>query len=131
MMYMYDAGLFYYMLGNIAPQYRSVMKAVQLVAILKHSVLKSYGIDKVLLPFMDDIRALEQVSDKVLYYCYMYVTCYRIRVWTLIYMVVSTTSEVQLALFLLTTLQPGTLVATKLWHLLCASVNIVWQLLRT
>lgn len=56
-------GIFYYTLGNISPEFRSSTKMIQLLAVVKHSVLKSYGIDRVLQPFMDDIHALEQVSS--------------------------------------------------------------------
>ena len=53
------------MLGNISPEYRSSTTTIQLLAVVKHSVLKRYGIDKVLEPFMDDIHSLEQVSISI------------------------------------------------------------------
>ena len=61
------SGIFYYLLGNISSQYRSCLKFIQLLAIVKHSYLKSYGINKILEPFMNDIRALESVCILILY----------------------------------------------------------------
>jgi hypothetical protein len=58
-------GLFYYTLGNISPRYRSSLKAIQLITVVKHSILKDYGIDKILEPFIEDIKALEMVSPRV------------------------------------------------------------------
>lgn len=60
--YSLSSRIFYYLLGNISLEYRSTTKAIQLLAVVKCSVLKYYGIDKVLEPFMDDIHQLEQVS---------------------------------------------------------------------
>ena len=53
-------GIFYCTLGNISPEHRSSTKAIQLLTVVK---LRSYGIDKVLQPFMDDIHALEEVNS--------------------------------------------------------------------
>lgn len=49
------------MLGNISPKYRSTHPCIQLLAVVKSSVLQQYGADKILEPFMDDIKSLEQV----------------------------------------------------------------------
>lgn len=46
------------MLGNISPKYRSTHPCM---AVVKSSVLQQYGADKILEPFMDDIKSLEQV----------------------------------------------------------------------
>ena len=51
--------MFYYILGNLSPQYRSTLKSIQLLAITKVSVLQSHGPDKILENFMKDIRKLE------------------------------------------------------------------------
>ena len=59
----FSPGVFYYCLGNISPQYRSSLNAIQLFAIVKQSCLKYYGINKILEPFMEDIKALENVSS--------------------------------------------------------------------
>ena len=54
-------GLFYYQLGNLSPQYRSSTKSIHLVAIAKSSVIVKYGANKILEPFMDAIKKLEEV----------------------------------------------------------------------
>ena len=53
---------FYYSLGNISPVYHSTMKAIQLLAITKSSVLTKYCPDVILHNFMEDIKKLESVS---------------------------------------------------------------------
>jgi len=52
----------YYTLGNINPKYRSQLDAIQLLAIATSPVIKKYGIDAILEPFLDDLQYLEQVS---------------------------------------------------------------------
>lgn len=56
--------LIYYTLGNVHPKYRSRLMCIQLLAVVKSSVLQQYGPDVVLEPFMDDIKTLESVSNK-------------------------------------------------------------------
>ena len=56
-----STALFYYMLGNISPKYRSSLKSIQLVAVAKSKDVSKYGIDRVLEPFMKDIQCLERV----------------------------------------------------------------------
>lgn len=53
--------LFYYTLGNISPKYRSRMRCIQLLTVVKSTVLQTYGVDTILEPFMEDLKALEQV----------------------------------------------------------------------
>ena len=55
-------GVFYYQLGNISPQYRSLLRSIQLVAIAESAVIAKYGSNKILEPFMADIHKLEQVK---------------------------------------------------------------------
>lgn len=57
-------GVIYYTLGNIRSQYRSRLDAIQLLAIATSPVVKKYGIDAILEPFLDDLQYLEQVSAK-------------------------------------------------------------------
>ena len=52
----------YYTLGNISPKYRSQQDAIQLLAIATYPVIKKYGIDAILAPFLDELQYLEQVS---------------------------------------------------------------------
>ena len=53
--------MFYYLLGNISPQFRSQLKAIQLVCVAPALVVKSHGIDAVLEPFVEDMK-LEKVD---------------------------------------------------------------------
>ena len=55
-------GLFYYILGNLSPSYRSNLKCIQLVAIAELSVIVKYGSNKILEAFMADIKELEEVG---------------------------------------------------------------------
>ena len=54
-------GVFYYTLGNIDPEHRSQLKAMQLLAIAKRPVIKKYGCNEVLRTFMTQLGQLEQV----------------------------------------------------------------------
>ena len=54
-------GIFYYSLGNIRPQYRSQLKAIQLLSIAKSSVIVKYGANNILQNFMQEVKALEEV----------------------------------------------------------------------
>lgn len=57
------AAMFYFLLGNIRPAFRSQLKAIQLVAIANTSVVEMNGIDAILEPLMDDIKLLEKVNN--------------------------------------------------------------------
>jgi hypothetical protein len=50
------------MLGNMSPTNRSQLDAIQLLCIATSPVIKKYGIDTILEPFMDDLEKLEQVG---------------------------------------------------------------------
>lgn len=52
------AGLFYFMLGNIHPKYRSRFQMIQLAAICKSENIAKYSLDAVLRPLIDDIKKL-------------------------------------------------------------------------
>ena len=54
--------MFYYQLGNLSPEYQSSIKSIHLVAIARSSVIAKYGANKILEPFMQDIRQLEKVQ---------------------------------------------------------------------
>ena len=45
------------LLGNLDPQFRSRIHNIQLLALAKYSTISEYGIDKILEPVIDDIRA--------------------------------------------------------------------------
>lgn len=52
-------GLFYMVLGNIPSKYRSCLKMINLLAIVKASYVKTYGMDKILEPIVDDLKDFE------------------------------------------------------------------------
>lgn len=54
-------GVVYYPLGNINPKKRQ-LDAIQLLAIATSPVIKKYGIDAILEPFLDDLQYIEQVN---------------------------------------------------------------------
>ena len=54
-------GVFYYVLGNIRPAFRSSLQAVQLVAIAKASDIHTYGCDSLLQPFVEKTNVLARV----------------------------------------------------------------------
>ena len=56
------------MLGNIRPCYRSSLKSIQLVCILKASYIQKVGMNAVLQPFINEVKLLEQVGALVLEY---------------------------------------------------------------
>ena len=51
-------GCLFFTLGNIRPQYRSSLKAINLVAVGKYEDIRNYGIDAFLSPFVDDLKTL-------------------------------------------------------------------------
>ena len=70
-------GLFYYTLGNLEPHLRSPTNGIQLVSVVKTSLIGKYGIDTILEPFVQAIVKLESVShlDNTLFHTYMQVSC--------------------------------------------------------
>ena len=60
--------MFYYLLGNIHPKYRSQLKAIQLVAVANSAVVDTIGVDAVLEPLLEDIKKLEKVTDTVIFH---------------------------------------------------------------
>ena len=53
-----SAGAFYFMLGNLPPQQRSITRGIQLLILVKYLVIERYGIDKILEPLIKDLRKL-------------------------------------------------------------------------
>ena len=51
-------GTFYFMLGNLHPKHRSKLSSIFLVALVKHKLLQKYGMDRILEPFVQDIKKL-------------------------------------------------------------------------
>lgn len=52
-------GAFYFVLGNLRPQFHSVINMIQLVALCPVPYISTFGMDKILQPFMRDIGLLE------------------------------------------------------------------------
>ena len=52
------AGIFYFLLGNLHPKYRSRLKSIQLLALCKTSYIKKYSLHAVLSPIVNDIKKL-------------------------------------------------------------------------
>ena len=50
--------MFYFQLANLYPEYRSKLKSINLVAIVENQHLKKYGMDKILAPFIEDLKRL-------------------------------------------------------------------------
>lgn len=61
-------GVFYFTLGNVNPKFRSKLKSIQLVALVRRVHLVKYGMNAVLRPIVDDLKRL--VSDTVYMSCY-------------------------------------------------------------
>ena len=62
--------LFYYTLGNIRPKYRSTLRAIQLIAVVTYPLLKEYGFESVLQPFIKDMNELRKVSRLIYFKFY-------------------------------------------------------------
>ena len=69
-------GVFYYQLGNLSPKYRSSLSSIHLVSIAKSSIIQKYGPDKILEPFMADIKELEKVIRLKIHTAYNLHTMY-------------------------------------------------------
>ena len=57
-----SSAVFYYLLANLSPQYRSSLQNIQLITLARTQDVTRYGVDKILEPFMEDIKQLEKVS---------------------------------------------------------------------
>ena len=66
----YTVAMFYYMLGNIHPKYRSSLHTIQLVSVCNTALLDQYSINDILDPFMTSINQLESVCLHMLWLTY-------------------------------------------------------------
>ena len=57
-----SSAVFYYLLANLSPQYRSSLQNIQLVTLARTQDVARYGVDKILEPYTEDIKQLEKVS---------------------------------------------------------------------
>lgn len=58
-------GMFYWSLGNIKPEFRSSLRSINLLAIVKTQYIRKYGLDAFLTPFVEEIKLLECGIDVV------------------------------------------------------------------
>lgn len=56
------SGVFYYTIANLRPELRSTHRCIHLIAVVTAPLLKKYGFDKVLEPFISDVNKLCRVS---------------------------------------------------------------------
>jgi hypothetical protein len=50
-------GFFYFLLGNLSPKYRSALRAINLVVVVK-KLIKDYSMNAVLTPIVNNIKKL-------------------------------------------------------------------------
>lgn len=67
-------GLFYFLLGNIPPKYRSKLNAIQLVAVCKQRYIKEYSMFAVLHPIIQDLKQL--VNTPNVLHCLHLTSCF-------------------------------------------------------
>ncbi len=58
------AAVFYYVLGNIRPVYRSSIRAIQLFAVARTQDVREYGCKALLQPFLEQMKILGKVCIK-------------------------------------------------------------------
>ena len=51
-------GVFYFLLGNLHPKYRSKLRTIQLVALCKNRYIKKYSLNAILAPIIQDLKKL-------------------------------------------------------------------------
>lgn len=77
--------LFYYALGNLSPKYRSSLQSIQLLIAVKSTLLVRYGADRILQPFLEEVKQLDfQDISQHLHVC----VCMYVCVWMCMYMYV-------------------------------------------
>ena len=61
----FKLGCVFFTLANIRPMFRSSLKSIFLAIIAKSSIIKKEGIDSILKPFLDDLKALRNEGINV------------------------------------------------------------------
>lgn len=56
---LHKVSAFYFTLGNIHPKYRSNLKHIHLLLLVKYNTLKKYGVKKIVEPLISDLKKLE------------------------------------------------------------------------
>ena len=54
-------GLFYFTLRNITPALQSKLKCILLLAVVESRLIKKYGLNTILEPFVESVMKLESV----------------------------------------------------------------------
>ena len=62
----HKVGVVSFTLGNIIPKYRSKLRAINLAIVAKVSIVETYGLSKVLEPFISDINTLTTTGIEVM-----------------------------------------------------------------
>lgn len=70
-------GMFYFLLGNLHPKYRSKLKAIQLLALCKTSYLKKYSLTPLLKHIVDDLKELVRSSTLLAIYKFLWSSLYK------------------------------------------------------
>ena len=65
-------GAFYYMLGNVRPQFRSRISDIQLLQLVQYGTVEEFGIDRVMTRIVEDLRKLESVCATQSICVYLY-----------------------------------------------------------
>lgn len=87
------AGLFYFALENLDPKFRSTLDSICLLAIVKFSVIQTYGVDVILEPFVEAVQKLEvaiHISKRITIctirmYVLLYIICTLLHSWITYY----------------------------------------------
>ena len=56
--------MFYFVIGNVVPMFRSKVRRIQLAAIAKSELLKKYGMNAILEPIVADIKSWYVTASK-------------------------------------------------------------------
>lgn len=59
--------MFYWILLNIHPAYRSTLHTIQLLAVAKSTDIRLYGIDAVFMPAIEDLKTLARDVSTIIY----------------------------------------------------------------
>ena len=55
-------GAFYFLLGNLHPKHPASLWSIQPLALVKYSIVSTYGINRIMEPIVEDVKKLEAVS---------------------------------------------------------------------
>ena len=73
-------GVFYFLLGNLHPKYRSKLKSIQLVALCKNRYIKKYPLNAILAPIVSHLKKLvrnEIYNHTVIFIAALAICCCR------------------------------------------------------